>query len=273
MIMRRRDFLSSLAALLTGVTAFSPLSALAAGQVKAPKHYSFKVVHTFPHDPGAFTQGLLYHQGHLYESTGGWGTSSIRRIELDTGKVLHKRDLPRNFFGEGLALWEDRLIQLTWRSGTGFVYDLQTFEQLGTFHYPGQGWGLTEDEHGLIMSDGTSQLRRLDPQTYEEVSRVVVFEQGRPLTGLNELEYINGEVWANVFPTKRVVRIDPQSGMVTAWLDLTGILGMRQRVSPEAVANGIAWDEHGQRIFVTGKLWPVLFEIAVKPEYDDRAES
>lgn len=263
--MRRRDVVRSLSVMLAGAAILGPQSVLASKQGNPPERYAFRVVHTFPHDPDAFTQGLLFHDGLLYESTGGWGTSSVRQVELETGRVLQKRDLPRAYFGEGLALWEDRLIQLTWRSGTGFIYDSENLAPRGTFRYPGQGWGLAVDDSGLIMSDGSSQLRRLDPQTYEELSRLVVHDQGRPLSGMNELEYIDGEVWANVFPTKRIARIDPGSGQLSGWLDLSGILGMRRRISPEAVANGIAWDPHGQRLFVTGKLWPVLFEIAVSP--------
>lgn len=252
--------------MLTGTAIFRPRPVPGAMPGKNPRLYSFRVLHTFPHDPGAFTQGLLYHEGQLYESTGGWGTSSIRRVELETGRVLQRSNLPDRYFGEGLALWEDRLIQLTWRSGIGLVHDVKSFKLLDTFRYPGEGWGLTGDDQGLIMSDGTSRLRRLDPYSYKELSRITVSDQGVPLSGLNELEHIDDEVWANVFPTKRVVRIDPASGSVIGWLDMTGILGMRRRLPPEAVANGIAWDPHGQRIFVTGKLWPALFEIAVKSE-------
>ncbi|HDQ39519.1 MAG TPA: glutaminyl-peptide cyclotransferase [Desulfonatronum sp.] len=271
--MHRRDFVRTVATMLTGPVFFGPSTVLAFLPGSTKNLLSFKILHTFPHDPDAFTQGLLFHEGLLYESTGGWGTSSLRKVELETGRVLQKRNLPHNYFGEGLALWEDRLIQLTWRSGTGFVYDLAGLEQQGTFLYSGEGWGLTGDEQGLIMSDGTSWLRRLDGRTCGELSRFAVFDQGRPLSGLNELEYIDGEIWANVFPTKRIARIDPESGQVTGWLDLSGVLGIRRRLPPEAVANGIAWDQHEQRIFVTGKLWPVLFEIEITaaPLNTDRA--
>lgn len=263
--MHRRNFLRIAAALFASAALHRGQSAWAAFQPVEPERCPFKILHVFPHDPQAFTQGLLYHDGFLYESTGGFGTSSIRRVELETGNVSRKRDLGQRYFGEGLALWDDRLIQLTWRSGTGFVYDLESLDLVGDFAYPGEGWGLTEDADSLIMSDGSSQLRRLDPHSYAEMSRLTVHEQGRAQAGLNELEYINGEIWANVYPTKRVVRIDPKDGSVTGSLDLTGILGVRRRVSSEAVANGIAFDPHGERIFVTGKLWPVLFEIALKP--------
>ncbi len=263
--MHRRNFLHIAAAFFASAALQRGPAAWAALQPVEPERSAFKILHVFPHDPQAFTQGLLYHDGLLYESTGGFGTSSIRQVELETGKVLQKRDLGRTYFGEGLALWDDRLIQLTWRSGTGFVYDLERLELVDDFAYPGEGWGLTEDDDSLIMSDGSSQLRRLDPHSYAETRRLTVHEQGRAQAGLNELEYINGEIWANVYPTKRVVRINPGDGSVTGSLDLTGILGVRRRVSPDAVANGIAFDPHGERIFVTGKLWPVLFEIALKP--------
>lgn len=265
--MIRRDFLRTLSMTFMSAAFWRPCAALAGLQDMTPRNYAFSVLETYPHDPGAFTQGLLFHEGLLYESTGGWGTSSIRQVELETGRVLKKRDLARHFFGEGVALWEDRLIQLTWRSGTGFVYDLATLEPRATFPYSGEGWGLTEDGSDLIMSDGTNQLRRLDPNSYEEIARLEVFAHGRPVSGVNELEYIDGEIWANIFPTERIARIDPASGQVTAWLELSGILGVRRQRSPDAVPNGIAWDQEGQRIFVTGKLWPVLFEIAVAPLY------
>lgn len=261
--MLRRDFLRSLSTMLMGSAFLGPTSVLADGAIVVPSLYTFQVLHAYPHDPNAFTQGLLFHEGLLYESTGGWGTSSLRRVDLKTGRVLKMRELPRHYFGEGLALWKDRLIQLTWRSGTGFVYDLESFEPQGAFSYPGEGWGLTQDEQSLIMSDGTSQLRRLHLETQEELSRFVVLDQGRPLSGLNELEYIEDEIWANVFPKDHIARIDPESGQVTGWLNLSGILGLRRRFSADAVTNGIACDAEGQRIFVTGKHWPVLYEIAV----------
>ncbi len=264
--MHRREFLRNLGALLAGAAVWRPRLIQAYGPDNPPRQYSFKVLRTFPHDPGAFTQGLLYHEGLLYESTGGWGTSSIRCVKLKTGRVLEQRDLPHHFFGEGLALWEDRLIQLTWKSGTGFAYDLESLDVTDRFHYTGQGWGLTRDTHGLVMSDGSSELRRLDPQTYRELDRFTVRDQGRPLSGLNELEHIDGEIWANVFPTKRIVRIDPMTGSVMGHINLLGIHDGRHTPSRESVANGIAWDSHGKRIFVTGKHWPVLFEIAVTME-------
>lgn len=266
--MHRRRFLALAAgiATLTGMGALKlfPSRLLAQPEVPIPRQKTFRVINTYPHDPAASTQGLLFYDGHLYESTGGWGTSSLRKVELTTGRVLRKRSLAPQYFGEGLALWDDRLIQVTWKSGTGFVYDLDTFDQLETFTYPGDGWGLTQDDQGLILSDGTHVLRRLDPYTFRETGRIAVHDQGRPQRGLNELEYIEGEIWAKIFPTDEMVRIDPGDGRVLARVDLNGILGPRRR-SSEAVPNGIAYDPEKQRIFVTGKLWPVLFEIEVVP--------
>jgi glutaminyl-peptide cyclotransferase len=263
--MHRRVFLALSASLAAGAAVLRTPVLFALQDFSMTARHAFRVLNTFPHDSSAFTQGLLFHAGYLYESTGGWGTSSLRQVELKTGQVLRKLDLPRQYFGEGLALWEDRLIQLTWQSGRGFVYDLESFKQIASFTYPGEGWGLTHDGQELIMSDGTSVLRRIDPDSYLELGRFSVFDQGRQLPGLNELEFIQGEIWANVFPSDVIVRIDPQSGHVLSWIDLSGILGPRRRVSMESVTNGIAYDPESQRIFVTGKNWPMLFEISILP--------
>jgi glutamine cyclotransferase len=222
-----------------------------------------RVIRSFPHDPEAFTQGLVFHDGYLYESTGRWGQSSLRQVELETGRVLRMVGLPREHFGEGLALWRDRLIQLTWTSGTGFVYDLRTFAEAGRFSYEGEGWGLTHDGRHLLMSDGGDSLRRLDPETYTEAGRIPVMDQGVPLPRLNELEFVQGEVWANVFGQERIARIDPQSGAVLSWIDLAGLFDEHRRSSPTAVLNGIAFDPAAGRIFVTGKLWSKVYEIAL----------
>ncbi|SDB18440.1 Glutamine cyclotransferase [Desulfonatronum thiosulfatophilum] len=270
--MRRRQFLTMAAGLAAravtagcfGTTFLAPPVLHARQDFPAPRQETYRVINTYPHDPKAFTQGLFFHEGRLYESTGGWGSSSLRKVELETGRVLRIHHLPARYFGEGLALWQNRLIQVTWKSGTGFVYDLETFEQLETFSYPGEGWGLTQDDQGLILSDGSNILRRLDPTTFQETGRIAVHYEGRPMRGLNELEYIEGEVWAKVFPTEDMVRIDPQTGHVLSRVVLTGILGPR-RLPHDAVPNGIAYDAATQRIFVTGKLWPVLFEIRVIP--------
>ncbi|MEB3274999.1 MAG: glutaminyl-peptide cyclotransferase [Prochlorothrix sp.] len=228
----------------------------------APPVYGYRVLQTYPHDPEAFTQGLLFHDGELYEGTGLWGRSSLRRVTLVTGEVQQQHNLANRYFGEGLTLWGDRLIQLTWRSGQGFVYDRASFELLQTFQYGTEGWGLTQDGQSLILSDGSDRLYFLDPDTFELRRFVVVREGDRPLQRLNELEYINGEVWANVWLETRIARIDPATGQVLAWVDLTG-LEPTVRANPDAVLNGIAYDAEADRLFVTGKLWPRLYEIEV----------
>jgi len=222
----------------------------------------FKVLNVFPHDPQAFTQGLIYHDGFLYESTGGWGASSLRQVELETGRVLRKIELPRQYFAEGLTLWGDRLIQLTWTSEVGFVYDLSTLKRVGSFSYAGEGWGLTHDGQHLIMSNGSNTLLRLDPATYGVIDRIHVFDRMDPVPMLNELEYVQGQIWANVFGQDRIARIDPVTGYVLAWIDLAGKLQARHGLSRAAVLNGIAFDPDAGRIFVTGKLWPKMYELA-----------
>ena len=226
----------------------------------------YRIVHTYPHDPQAYTQGLVYVDGHLYESTGLNGRSSLRMDDLETGRVLQIVHLEDKYFGEGLASWGSTLIQLTWQAHVAFVYDRFSFRSLRTFHYEGEGWGLTDDGRDLILSDGTANLRFLDPQTFREVRRVVVKDQGTPVTQLNELEYVRGEVYANVWHTDRIARISPATGRVLGWIDLAGLLPQDERSDPEAVLNGIAYDPVHNRLFVTGKLWPKLFEIKVVPE-------
>jgi len=223
----------------------------------------YMVVATYPHDPGAFTQGLIYRDGVLYESTGINGQSSVRQVRLETGEVIRQRDVDAAYFGEGLADWGDRLVQLTWRSHIGFVYDLASFTPVRSFTYPGEGWGLTGDGQRLILSDGTPALRFLDPTTFAEIGRVTVTDAGRPIVSLNELEMVRGELYANVWQTDRIVRIDPDSGRVLGWIDLSGLLAPADRAQPVDVLNGIAYDEAGDRLFVTGKLWPKLFQIRV----------
>jgi glutamine cyclotransferase len=226
--------------------------------------FTYEVVKAYPHDKEAFTQGLVFHQGALYESTGLNGSSSLRRVELETGKVLKKIEVPSRFFAEGLTLFNGRLYQLTWQTQRGFVYDLDSFDKLREFSYAGEGWGLTRDANSLIMSDGSSRIRFLDPDTFEVRSMITVQDNGRDVVQLNELEYIKGEIYANVWMTDRVARIDPQSGKVNAWIDLSGLLPPGARQDPMAVLNGIAYDEASDRLFVTGKLWPKLFEIKLK---------
>jgi len=236
-------------------------------QMTAPARvptYSYEVINTYPHDPGAFTQGLVFHQGLLYESTGLNGSSSLRRVELETGKVLKIVPISAQFFAEGLALFNGRLYQLTWQNQQGFVYDLDSFNLLGGFRYAGEGWGLTHNGRSLIMSDGTSQIRFTNPDTFEIQRTITVQDNGREITQLNELEYVKGEIYANIWQTDRVARVDPNSGRVTAWINLSGLLSPEDRARGADVLNGIAYDEASDRLFVTGKFWPKLFEIRLK---------
>ena len=227
---------------------------------------TYRVVHAYPHDPRAYTQGLVFVDGHLYESTGLNGRSSLRMDDLETGRVLQSAPVPGQYFAEGLASWGSTLVQLTWQSHVVFVYDRFSFRLLRTIRYPGDGWGLTEDGKSLILSDGTATLHFLDPQTLREIRRVVVRDRGAPVTQLNELEYVRGQIYANVWHTDRIARIAPATGQVLGWIDLTGLLAPGDVSDPEAVLNGIAWDAARGRLFVTGKLWPKLFEIEVVPE-------
>jgi glutamine cyclotransferase len=217
----------------------------------------YSVVASYPHDPAAYTQGLLWSDGRLLESTGLYGSSTLRRVELATGTVLQQIALPSQYFGEGLALWQDRLLQLTWRENVAFIWDATTFAPQGSFGYTGEGWGLTHDGRVLILSDGTSSLRFFDPATHDELGSLPVVDGGNPIHLLNELEWIRGEVFANRLLSDLIARIDPDTGRVLAWVDLTG-LGPDPLPGP---LNGIAWDDAGERLFVTGKLWPNLFEI------------
>jgi glutamine cyclotransferase len=221
------------------------------------------VIRSFPHDTSAFTQGLVWHDGSLYESTGREGHSTLRQVEMETGKVLRKVDIPSQYFAEGLALRGDRLYQLTWQNQMGFIYNLSDFKQVGTFSYQGEGWGLATDGRSMILSDGSNQLRVMDPQTFVVQRTLDVMDGTEFINDINELEWVKGEIWANVWHTDRIARIDPQTGKVKAWVDLTGILDPSQHPDPEAVLNGIAYDAQHDRLFVTGKLWPRLFEISV----------
>lgn len=225
----------------------------------------YKVIHTYPHDSAAYTQGLIYLDGNLYEGTGLNGHSSIRMVDLATGKVLQHYELPGEYFGEGLTDWGSTLVELTWKAQMGFVYDRFSFRQLRTFNYSGEGWGLTHDRTSLIMSDGTPYLRFLDPKTFKEIRRVKVTDDGKPIDQINELEYIHGEVYANIWQTNRIARISPATGKVIAWIDLSGILPGYDGSDGNAVLNGIAYDAKTDRLFVTGKLWPKLFEIKLVP--------
>jgi glutamine cyclotransferase len=262
----------SLLQLLTAAhcTALPPAGANGGCPAAAPPVATYNVVRTYPHDPQAFTQGLVYHQGVLYESTGKYGRSRLREVRLETGEVVRQRRLRPRFFGEGIALFHGRIIQLTWKSQMGFVWNRADFDRLRSFRYRGEGWGITHDGSRLIVSNGTSTLAFWDPQTFREIGRLTVREGGRPVTFLNELEYVKGEIYANVWQSDRIARIDPETGCVTGWIDLTGLLGPRM-MDEEAVLNGIAYDEAGDRLFVTGKYWPQVFEIEPVPRKGEKS--
>lgn len=226
--------------------------------------YSYKVLKTFPHDPGAFTQGLVYYKDNiLYEGTGMWGESSLRKVELETGRVLQIHRLPDEIFGEGIVVWKEKIIQLTWQHRKGFVYDRETFTLLKEFSYPTEGWGITHDGSRLIMSDGSATLFVWDPETLQEIGRIEVRDDKGPVVRLNELEYINGLIYANVWQTDRIAIIRPDDGRVVGWIDLSGLLKPEDRTSKVDVLNGIAYDAQGDRLFVTGKYWPKLFQIQI----------
>ena len=256
-MIRRHYITASIAALLVTASLF-----LAQVPARPTPVYEYQVVHSFPHDKTAFTEGLFYLDGVLYESTGLNGHSTVRKVQLETGKVLQQQTVPSEYFGEGIVNWGSELVQLTWQSHVGFVYDRATFSTKRKFSYPGEGWALTKDSGRIIMDDGTSTLRFLDPQTLKQTGKLNVTDQGRPVAQLNELEYINGEIWANIWQTDRIARISPFTGNVSGWIDMRGLLTPAEKASAD-VLNGIAYDSARNRIFVTGKYWPKLFEIKV----------
>lgn len=224
--------------------------------------YAYRVVHAYPHDRLAFTEGLFYLNGTLYESTGLEGQSSLRRVRLESGEVLQKYDLPASYFGEGIVNWKNQILQLTWQTQVGFVYDLKTFEKKREFRYPGEGWALTQDGHRVIMDDGTAQIRFWNPESLGEIGRITVTDHGQPVTNLNELEWVDGEIYANIWGTSRIARINPESGKVVGWVDLSGLERLSGAdANSDSVLNGIAYDAKSHRLFVTGKRWPKLFEI------------
>jgi glutamine cyclotransferase len=252
-------------AVALALLAFAPITA--ARPVAEPKTpvYTYSVVASFPHDPGAFTEGLFYRDGFLYEATGLEKRSDIRKTRLETGEVLMRSAIPPQYFGEGIIDWKGKLIELTWKNQMGFVYDEETFKPLSIFNYRGEGWALTKDDHRLIMSDGTSQLRFLDPETLQETGRLNVTDQGKPIDQLNELEWVKGEILANIWQTNRIARIDPKTGHVVGWIDLTGLLSEADRGGRSVdVLNGIAYDAAKDRLFVTGKFWPKIYQIKLK---------
>lgn len=265
--------------LIAGVVAVASIAALWASDRGVPSDavagsepqrrgapvQSYRVLKTYPHDPSAFTQGLVFVDGVFYESTGLQGESSLRKVEIATGKVLQKRAVDAKYFAEGLALVGSELLQLTWQHNIGFVYDRSTFQQKRTFAYATEGWGLAYDaKGGLVMSDGSDKLFWLDPKTQKVLKTVAVTDAGRPVPQLNELEWIEGEVWANVWTTDRIARINPATGVVNAWVDFSSLWPQAQRTPPADVFNGIAYDAATKRIFVTGKKWPRLYQVEVK---------
>ncbi len=232
---------------------------------KAPV-YGYKVVRTLAHDPNAFTQGIVFHEGFLFESTGINGASSLRKFELETEKIVKRISVPDEYFAEGITIFKDKIYQLTWKNQKGFIYSVKTLEKINEFRYEGEGWGLTNDTESLILSDGTSQIRFLHPETFKVLRTIDVRDaDGSPVVEINELEYVKGEIYANIWHSDRIARIDPQSGKVTGWIDLTNLFPNRSDAETEDVLNGIAYDAQGDRLFVTGKLWSKLFEIQVTP--------
>jgi glutamine cyclotransferase len=226
--------------------------------------YGYQIVNIWPHDSNAFTQGLILMDGKLLESTGQEGFSSLRRVDLESGRILKKIDVPVPYFAEGLAALNGKLYQLTWQHNIGFIYDAQTFDHLGDFNYQGEGWGLATDGQSLILSDGSNRLRFIDPNGFRVTRTITVTDGNQPVRELNELEYVNGEIYANIWHDNRIAMIDPQSGHVNAWIDLTGLMPESELQDPEAVLNGIAYDQASDKLIVTGKLWPRVFEIKVK---------
>jgi len=245
------------------------ITAVACAQARRPAGtssvpvYGYRILHTYPHDPNAFTQGLEYRDGFLYEGTGLYGQSSVRKVELETGKVVQEIPIDPKYFGEGITVLNRRIVELTWTTKIGFVYDQSTFQRIRSFNYPGEGWGLANDGQNIYMSDGSADIRVWDPTTLTETRRIAITDAGVPIKELNELEWVRDEIYANVWRSDRIARISAADGKVVGWIDLAGILPDSERTSADAVLNGIAYDQLGSRLFVTGKLWPKLFEIEV----------
>lgn len=247
------------------ILAFAVLPHSAAPTSRA-KLYGFQIVHVYPHDSNAFTQGLEYRGGYLYEGTGLRGQSTVRKEKLETGEVLQEIRIAPEYFGEGITVINEQILELTWQAHIGFVYNQASFQRERTFTYPGEGWGLANDGRTIYMSDGTAQIRCLDPVTLAEQRRITVHDGSAPVTELNELECVRGEIYANIWHSWRIARIAPSDGAVVGWIDCKGLISPEELQSPEAVLNGIAYDSMGDRLFVTGKLWPKLFQIKVVPK-------
>jgi len=262
----RTSFYLLLFGMVSGLACSEPFDSDAQPQSGKTAVYTYRILNTYPHDPAAFTQGLVVEDSVFYEGTGLNGQSTLRRVRITSGTVEDSHALSPILFGEGIALLGDRIVQLTWQSRMGFVYDKYTLEPVRTFVYPTEGWGITYDGHRLVMSDGSATLYFRDPVTFEETGRVAVTDGDRPVERLNELEWVRGEVFANVWQTDRIARIDPTNGKVTGWIDLTGLLATEDRATTVDVLNGIAYDATRNRLFVTGKLWPKVFEIELVPK-------
>jgi glutamine cyclotransferase len=261
---RRMRYPSRLALAVVAVWLLpSGTKAWAAEKAVVPAVYGYEIVNTYPHDPQAFCQGLAIVDGVLYEGTGQYGRSTLRKVELETGKVLQQVSLDQRLFGEGIVVWDERIYQLTWRSGLGIVYDRESFKELSRFRIHGEGWGLTHDGKHLILSNGSPTLQFLDPKTFRIVRRLNVRDRGTWVHNLNELEYADGAILANVWTTNRIAWISPETGNVTAWINLDGLTPAEVRHDTDAVLNGIAYDAESKRLFVTGKNWPNLFEIRI----------
>ena len=256
----------ALALLIAGLTASLLAQSTARRGAREPVEYTYEVVRAYPHDPNAFTQGFEYRAGFLYEGTGLNGRSSLRRVRLENGQVAQRTDLPPEFFGEGITVHGDEVVQITWQSQVGFVYRLSDFQFLRKFSYQGEGWGLASNDTDVFMSDGTNVIRVLDPRTLAERRRIPVHDRNRPVNSLNELEFVDGEIFANVWQTDRIARISPQTGAVVGWIDLSGLLGPMYNSASVDVLNGIAYDKTERRLFVTGKFWPRVFEIKLIPK-------
>ena len=233
------------------------------GQITSQKVlvYTYQIVNKYPHDRDAFTQGLVFEDGIIYEGTGLYGKSSLRKVELETGNVLQLYELPDQYFGEGITVLHNIIVQLTWKSNLGFYYDKESLNISGNFTYATEGWGITYDGDRLIMSDGTSTLHFLDPETFSITGHIEVYDNDIPVDKLNELEYINGQIYANIWQTDNIAIINPYNGQVNGWIDLSGLLQLQEHNISTEVLNGIAYDNSNNRLFVTGKLWPWLFEI------------
>jgi glutaminyl-peptide cyclotransferase len=263
----KKQFISAVAVLLVSLVSITVVlffNTNAPAESTTPEHFTYSVVHTYPHDISAFTEGLAYDGGFLYESTGLYGSSTLRRVNLTSGAVLQETWLGEQYFGEGMTLVNDTIVQLTWQEYTGFVYDKTSFELLKNFSYPTEGWGLTFDGTHLIMSDGSNNLNFFDPLTFQQTGQIQVQDNGTAVSNLNELEYINGDLYANIFTQQKIAIINPQTGQVKAWLNLTGLQDL-SGFNSEMVPNGIAYDAQTDRLFVTGKDWPHLFEIKLVP--------